>query len=465
MRKKDASQYSELTRNELIQRLEEANEALEAIRTGKVDAIVTSGESGDQIYTLKDAQHPYRVMVDEMSEGAVILSLEGIILYCNRRFAEMLCLSRDSILGQPLSRFVTQSQLLEVKRILRHGLKTRVQTELTLEAGTEKIQAGISLCSMDLDGTRRLVALAADIQQLRQAEETIRCQADQYNTLLSTTLDGFWLFDEAGRILEINDAYCRMSGYSREELLKLTVADLEIFEMPDQLAKRIRKVTQTGFERLESRHFKKDHQVMDVELSIAYSKETGQFIQFTHDISGRIHKEQELRDYRLHLEDMVDRRTAQLQKGIERRQEINKELMKSEMRYRELVEYAPTGICELNLRTNKFISVNDAMIQMIGYTRDELLKMNPFDLLAPDSHEAFHILLNSLWKGENPDPKLEYHMVTKNSGDLYVQMNVSISRGLDEMPFAATIVSHNITDRKQYEEQLKGYSEKTQAIQ
>src|SRR6201992_3602622 len=78
-----------LTSNELVSRLREAEETLEAIRTGEVDAVVVAGPAGQQVYTLENADRPYRVLVEQMQEGAVTFSHDGTILYCNERFAPL----------------------------------------------------------------------------------------------------------------------------------------------------------------------------------------------------------------------------------------------------------------------------------------------------------------------------------------------------------------------------------------
>ena len=74
----------------LQNRLREAEETIDAIRSGDVDAVVVAGPDGSpQIYTLETADQTYRALVEEMQEGALTLSLDGTILYCNRRFAEL----------------------------------------------------------------------------------------------------------------------------------------------------------------------------------------------------------------------------------------------------------------------------------------------------------------------------------------------------------------------------------------
>jgi PAS domain-containing protein len=92
--------------DELRIRLQEAEETLRAIRGGEVDALVITGPAGEQVFSLKGADHPYRVIVEEMSEGAVTLSLDGTILYCNGRFAELVKTPLERVIGAPIESFM-----------------------------------------------------------------------------------------------------------------------------------------------------------------------------------------------------------------------------------------------------------------------------------------------------------------------------------------------------------------------
>src|SRR5688572_24250622 len=78
---------------QMRERLAEVEETLRAIRAGEVDAVVVGGPAGEQVYTLQGAERPYRLLVEAISEGAGTLSPEGIVLYANRRLAEMMGVS------------------------------------------------------------------------------------------------------------------------------------------------------------------------------------------------------------------------------------------------------------------------------------------------------------------------------------------------------------------------------------
>ena len=87
-------------------RLEESEDTLRAIRSGEVDAIVVSGVGGDQIFTLSSAERPYRALIEDMKEGALTLTSEGVILYANRCFSEMLKTPLEKVIGSTIQTWI-----------------------------------------------------------------------------------------------------------------------------------------------------------------------------------------------------------------------------------------------------------------------------------------------------------------------------------------------------------------------
>src|SRR4051794_19293048 len=92
--------------NELRRRLEEAEDTLRAIRNGEVDALVIDAPQGEVVYTLTTADYPYRLMIDEMNQGAVSVAPDSIILYSNRNSAGMLGLEGMNVSGKSFGDFV-----------------------------------------------------------------------------------------------------------------------------------------------------------------------------------------------------------------------------------------------------------------------------------------------------------------------------------------------------------------------
>jgi PAS domain S-box-containing protein len=125
-----------------------------------------------------------------------------------------------------------------------------------------------------------------DITERKRSEE-------QYRTIVRTAMDGFWRTDIQGKILDVNDSYCGLIGYSRAELLTMSIGDVEAVEMPEQTVQHVERVKQRGYDRFETRHRTKDGRIIDVEVSVNFAKdEGGEFFVFLRDITERKKVEQ-----------------------------------------------------------------------------------------------------------------------------------------------------------------------------
>jgi PAS domain S-box-containing protein len=109
-----------------------------------------------------------------------------------------------------------------------------------------------------------------------------------------------------GRFLEVNDSYCRLIGYSREELLKKRISDIEAMEKPEETAQRIQKIMKTGGDRFESKHRCKNGRIVDTEVSVNYMKEAGKMFVFIRDITERKKSEGDLKKLNEELKSKVE---------------------------------------------------------------------------------------------------------------------------------------------------------------
>ncbi|MDD2365695.1 MAG: response regulator [Desulfuromonadaceae bacterium] len=147
------------------------------------------------------------------------------------------------------------------------------------------------------------IAIKRAIDEVRErnerflAEQALRESEERYRTILQTAMDGFWIVDGEGWLLDVNKTYCRMSGYTVQELLTMRISDLEVLEGVGDTASRIRKIISSGEDRFESRHRRKDGSVFDVEVSVQYrqSDNGGRFVVFLQDISQHRKLEEQLR--------------------------------------------------------------------------------------------------------------------------------------------------------------------------
>ena len=278
-------------------RLAEAEETLHAIRTGEVDAIAVDGPHGRQLFTLQSADQPYRVLAERMSEGAASMTADGTVLFCNQRLSEMVGRPREGMVGLSAIQLVPPVSRNDFQEFLARGLKGEARRELQFQRSDGSVIPVLaSLTAIPSEQGPGLCLIAMDFSEHRQAEETIRLQATQYAALLATTSDGYWRFDRLGKLLDVNDAYCQMSGYSRDELLKLHIADIVAGEEPGEILRHSETVAGTGFDRFGSKHRKKNGEIVDVEVSASYFKATNEFILFVRDITARKQAEDKLRE-------------------------------------------------------------------------------------------------------------------------------------------------------------------------
>ncbi len=162
----NSDDYKFLSNEELVSRLREAEETLEAIRLGEVDAVVIASADGQQVFTLQNADRPYRVLVEQMQEGAVTLSEDGLILYCNSRFATLVGEPYGSIIGQSAIRFFDPDEGATLLGLIQAIARPVAAGEFTIidKSGSD-VPVNISLIDLKVDsGMPRLVcAIVTDL--------------------------------------------------------------------------------------------------------------------------------------------------------------------------------------------------------------------------------------------------------------------------------------------------------------
>lgn len=157
---------------ELRSRLAEIEDALTAIRNGEVDAIMVSGSQGEQVYSVSSAETPYRTFIEKMSEGAVTLTKEGTILYCNPRFADIVSSPYEKVIGSSINCFITpadNSKLDDFLAQLNHDKHDVIIVSLT---NTLYLRLSIHLLPPYLQGDNYII-IATDISDLKKKENEL----------------------------------------------------------------------------------------------------------------------------------------------------------------------------------------------------------------------------------------------------------------------------------------------------
>jgi PAS domain S-box-containing protein len=159
--------------NDLRIRLQEAEETLRAIREGEVDGLVCSGPEGDQLFLLKGAERAYRVFVEAMNEGAVTLSHDGTILYCNDRFAEMAEIPSEKVIGQSIYRFVAPTEAFE--SAFQRGKSRKERAELlVVRKDRGPLPVYLSFNPLLEDEVPAICVVITDVEALKESEKRVK---------------------------------------------------------------------------------------------------------------------------------------------------------------------------------------------------------------------------------------------------------------------------------------------------
>ena len=239
-------------------------------------------------------------IVDSSVDAIIAESSQGFIESWNGGAERMYGYTAAEAIGRSITMLAPPELHDEIPLLLerlRRG--ERIEPFETVRVAKDDRRIGVWLSvSPVLDDAGNVVGastIAHDITNRKRAEEEIRRLAEQHTAMLATSSDGFWLVDLEGRLLEVNDAYCRMSGYSREELLKLRIRDIDAVETPEETASRIRSIVESGVARFETKHRTKDNRILDIEISVSLWRATGQMLVFARDITQRKQEQEALR--------------------------------------------------------------------------------------------------------------------------------------------------------------------------
>ncbi|MGB8077362.1 MAG: PAS domain S-box protein, partial [Gallionella sp.] len=359
----------------------------------------------------------YRTLMNAAIEGVHILDMQGNVIEANQAFCNMLGYTQEEVKGLNVSAWDgrwSKDELLE--RIRSHvGKSERFETVHLRKDGTP-VEVEVSVTGVEIEGQSCVFASSHDISERKRAEQRTEVMLRRHQVLMSSALEGIHIMDVQGNIIEANDTFCKMLGYTNVEMSGLNVADWDAQWSREELMKRFGDLIRVDGALFETKHRRKDGSIIDVEVST-----TGA------EIDGQLYLYASSRD-------------------ITPRKKVERELRESEQKSRMLMDNAADAVFVADYRTERWVYVNDRFESLLGYSREELLAGNIYDAVTPAFRNIYRESFRSIALAGGVSTR-EIRLNRKDGSEVQLEMNAVT------LPDGTVYGScRDITERKRSEE-------------
>ena len=379
---------------------------------------------------LRESEEKFRLVFHTSPDAIYLSRLEdGMCVDINEGFTRIMGYAREEAVGKTsieMNIWKNPQERQGLKEALREkGWVRNFEAQFVAKDGSLKdglLSAGV----LTFKDEELIISITRDITRRKQAEDALKKSAEQHKSILRTAMDGFWLADAAtARLLEVNEAYCQMSGYSQDELLHMRVRDLDAFETDEQLAGRMEKIVAKGEDRFESKHRRKDGTLFDIEACVQYRPDDGgRFVCFLKDITQRKRAERALRI--------------------------------SEHKWRNILVDTPQIGISL-APDGKIIFANNHFLKLTGWKRYEVIGRNWFDMFVPEycREEIRNSFARVIRKRETMEFTTHENEIVLRNGELRnVAWSNALSKDGDGNVTDLTCLGIDLTERKNWETRL-----------
>jgi PAS domain S-box-containing protein len=310
----------------LREELREARETLEAIRSGAADALVVARDGREMVYTLENADKPFRIFLEEMQEGAVTVDQKGLIVYANRRFADFVGAPLESVMGSFFHDHVCTADQASMHNFLRNDSGRGEKIEVSLRVAHQLVPVFLTASPFQIDDSRAgkfLCIVVTDLTPQRKVEASAAVDREWKNRYEAVVrASGHLLYDwnpNTGEVIFGGDVE-RSIGYSLAEMTggqKQWEALVHPQDLPTFLAARAQAIALKKPLSIEYRVLHRDGTPRHLQDNgyplIDSSGNITRVVGFRVDITGRKRDEERIRQMNSELERRVQERTAELQ--------------------------------------------------------------------------------------------------------------------------------------------------------
>ena len=237
---------------------------------------------------IQASEQYFRAITNQSSEGISVTDMDGNYTFVNAAFCSMVGYTESELLTMSVFDLRAKSGTEGTfDRTITADEGVPVTVTLVRKDGAEFI-AEVTAKVLDINGQKSALGTVRDISKDKADELLLRASEEKLHTIIQTSIEGYWLVDLEGRFLDVNNAYIKMSGYQKSELLKMRISDIDVNETPEDTANRIKALVQKRSGRFESIHQRKDNSQYHVDVSVQFQAfDGGRFVCFIRDISER----------------------------------------------------------------------------------------------------------------------------------------------------------------------------------
>ncbi|MCB2182366.1 MAG: PAS domain S-box protein [Desulfobulbaceae bacterium] len=269
---------------------------------------------------IKQKDACFRAFIDNSSSLISIKDVKGRYLMINKRLEDLFHVTSGEVMNKTAFEAFSNMQAVALSAydfdVLEYNTSHKFETTIDID-GKERffVVNKFPIRLFNSDTVYAIGTLGTDITDIIDVRENLKSAEERYRTYVNSSIDGFFLTDLEGRFLEVNEAYCRMIGYSCEEFLQLSAYDIEAVQTPEEIKSRIKKIHEQGYERFETMHRHKTGRLIDVSVSCNFNPVFPDvFFVFVRDISEQKKIQRELQISREHLEKRVAERSNELER-------------------------------------------------------------------------------------------------------------------------------------------------------
>ncbi|MBT3386049.1 MAG: PAS domain S-box protein [Prolixibacteraceae bacterium] len=399
------------------------NESLEEKiqeRTAKLTAEIEVRKKVQE--ELGESEKKYRLLTETLLDSIFVIDADFRFVFVNLPAAKVLRSRPSEIIGKKIIDVIKgdadEYQIEAIENVFLTNETENTISKISFPRGDTWFDTQL-IPIVDKSGKPyRVLGIARDITEKKQTEI-------EHQTIIQTSQDGFWIVDAGtGDLLDVNSAYCSIIGYSREELLKMKVQDVEALESPEETKKHFENVFETGHDLFETKHKKKSGEIIDIEVSVNL------------DIVGK-------NRFYVFLRDITERKQAE------------KALHESNEKFSVLYNNSPDMFVSVSPLDATILLCNDTLLEKTGYTRMEIIGMPIFKMYhensLEDAKKAFQQFVET---GEVNDKELV--IKRKDGSKLEVSLNVDVVRNeaggiLYSISSWRDITERKLADKAQHE--------------